>query len=123
MGNFCRNCGAPMGVELRVCPQCRTPSAGGSGRPQVRRARSQVSSGMKILLIILCVLAVGGMAVVGGLFYVAHRVKQAVVAKASEYGMDLPSHTDCSSAASSGFQTSMRSASETRSRASAWRAD
>ncbi|HMJ60671.1 MAG TPA: hypothetical protein VK493_02870, partial [Bryobacteraceae bacterium] len=55
---------------------------------------------MKILLVTLCVLAVGGVAVVGGLFYVAHRVKQAVVAKASEYGVDLPSRRTGSSAAS-----------------------
>jgi len=58
---------------------------------------------MKILLVILCVLALGGVAVVGGLFYVAHRVKQAVVAKASEYGMDLPSRRTGSSTASSEF--------------------
>jgi hypothetical protein len=56
---------------------------------------------MKILLVILCVLAVGGVAVVGGLFYVAHRVKQAVIAKASEYGVDLPSRRTGSSAVSS----------------------
>ena len=94
MSNFCRNCGAPMGANFAFCPQCRTPAAGGVNPPAAAAPvapPAKSGSGMKILLVILCVLAVGGIAVVGGLFYVAHRVKQAVVAKASEYGVDLPS--------------------------------
>jgi len=104
MSNFCRNCGAPMGPNFAFCPQCRTPAAGGpnpvapAAAPIAPAAKS--GSGMKILLILLCVFAVGGIAVVGGLFYVAHRVKQAVVAKASEYGAGLPSHTRASAAVS-----------------------
>ena len=91
MNNFCRNCGAPMGANFAFCPQCRTPAAGGVGpAPVAPPAKS--SSGVKILLIVLCILGVGGIAVLGGLFYVAHRVKQAVVAKAHEYGVD-GSHT------------------------------
>jgi hypothetical protein len=103
MSNFCRNCGAPMGANFAFCPQCRTPAADGAA-PAPPAApmppASKAGSGMKILLIILCILAVGGVAVVGGLFYVAHRVKQAVVAKASEYGVDLPSHARTSAATS-----------------------
>jgi hypothetical protein len=106
MANFCRNCGAPLGANFAFCPQCRTPAAGGanptaapaSAAPLAPAAKS--GSGMKILLVILCVLALGGVAVVGGLFYVAHRVKQAVVAKASEYGVDLPSRRTGPSTAS-----------------------
>jgi len=99
MANFCRNCGAPLGVNFAFCPQCRTPAAAApAAAPPAPVAQS--GSGMKILLVILCLLAVGGVAVVGGLFYVAHRVKQAVVAKASEYGVDLPSRRTGSSAAS-----------------------
>jgi hypothetical protein len=104
MANFCRNCGAPLGANFAFCPQCRTPAAGGvnpmaaAGAPLAPAAKS--GAGMKILLVILCVLAVGGVAVVGGLFYVAHRVKQAVAAKASEYGVELPSRGTGSSAAS-----------------------
>jgi len=104
MANFCRNCGAPLGANFAFCPQCRTPAAGGANpmaaaaAPLAPAAKS--GAGMKILLVILCVLAVGGVAVVGGLFYVAHRVKQAVAAKASEYGVDLPSRRTGSSTAS-----------------------
>jgi hypothetical protein len=103
MANFCRNCGAPLGVNFAFCPQCRTPAAGGAN-PAAPAAvplvpATKAGSGMKILLVILCVLAVGGVAVVGGLFYVVHRVRQAVVAKASEYGVDLPSRRTGSSAA------------------------
>jgi len=99
MANFCRNCGAPLGVNFAFCPQCRTPAAAAPPAAPIAPV-AQSGSGMKILLVILCVLAVGGVAVVGGLFYVAHRVKQAVVAKASEYGVDLPSRRTGSSAAS-----------------------
>src|SRR6478735_67201 len=104
MSNFCRNGGAPMGPNFAFCPQCRTPAAGGpnpvapAAAPIAPAAKS--GSGMKILLILLCVFAVGGIAVVGGLFYVAHRVKQAVVAKASEYGVGVSSHTRSSAAVS-----------------------
>jgi hypothetical protein len=104
MANFCRNCGAPLGVNFAFCPQCRTPAAG-SANPAPAAAvplapATKTGSGVKILVIILCVLAVGGIAVVGGLFYVAHRVKQVMVAKASEYGVDIPSRGTGSSAAS-----------------------
>src|SRR4051812_27481776 len=100
MANFCRNCGAPLGANFAFCPQCRTPAAGMPPAGPIAPA-TKSGSGMKILLVILCLLAVGGVAVVGGLFYVAHRVKQAVVAKTSEYGVDLPSRRTGSSAVSS----------------------
>ncbi|HEY6988283.1 MAG TPA: hypothetical protein VH369_07865 [Bryobacteraceae bacterium] len=94
-----------MGANFAFCPQCRTPAAGGANPAPTASAPAAVAppaksgSGLKILLIILCILAVGGIAVVGGLFYVAHRVKQAVVAKAHEYGVD-GSHTRSSTLAS-----------------------
>jgi hypothetical protein len=52
---------------------------------------------VKILIIVLCVLAVGGVLVVGTVVYVAHRVKQAVVAKAAENGVDLNSFSNTTS--------------------------
>jgi hypothetical protein len=86
-----------MGANFAFCPQCRTPAAGGANpaaAPPVAPAiQPKSGSGMKILLVILCIFAVGGIAVLGGIFYVAHRVKQAVVAKATEYGVELPSST------------------------------
>jgi hypothetical protein len=48
-------------------------------------------SGLKILAVVLCVLGVAGLAVIGGVYYAYHRVKQAVVQKAQENGVDLSS--------------------------------
>jgi hypothetical protein len=48
---------------------------------------------MKFVLVLLCVLVFFGVAVVGGVIYAAHRVKQAVVQKAAENGVDLNSIT------------------------------
>lgn len=48
-------------------------------------------SGLKILVVVLCFLGVAGLAVVGSVYYVYHRVKQAVVQKAQENGVDLNS--------------------------------
>src|SRR5690348_4963933 len=106
MNNFCRNCGAPMGANFAFCPECRTPAASGANpasaaptAPAAAAPPAKSGSGLKILLIVLCILGLGSIAVVGGLFYVAHRVKQAVVAKAHEYGVD-GSHTGRSAAVS-----------------------
>jgi hypothetical protein len=46
-------------------------------------------SGFKVLLIVLGCIGVLGVAFVGGLWYVGHRVKEAVVQKAQENGVDL----------------------------------
>ena len=58
------------------------------------------SSAFKIVLVVVCVLAVLGVSVVGGMLYLAHRVKQAIVQKAEENGVDLLSlgHTSADSA-------------------------
>jgi hypothetical protein len=45
------------------------------------------------LIVLLCCLIVGGVAVVGGVIYLGHRVKQAVIHKAAENGVDLRSMT------------------------------
>jgi hypothetical protein len=50
-------------------------------------------SGLKILFVVLGCLAVAGIAVIGGVYYVVHKVKQAVVEKAAENGVDLSSIT------------------------------
>jgi hypothetical protein len=44
-------------------------------------------SGLKILLIVLCVLAIGGLAVMGGLFYIGHKVVSKIKDKAAEAGI------------------------------------
>jgi hypothetical protein len=53
-------------------------------------APAKTSSGLKIVMILLVLLFVGGIVVVGGMFYLAHRVKEAVVEKAKDYGVELP---------------------------------
>lgn len=100
MATFCGNCGSPLGVNAAFCPQCgnavgnrpnpaSAPPAPAYVSPVAPAAKG--SSALKIVIVILCCLAVGGVAVVGGLFYLAHRVKQAVVQKAQENGVDLRS--------------------------------
>jgi len=56
--------------------------------PQAARPAG-VGSGLKILFVVLGCFAVAGMAVIGGLYFVAHKVKQVVVEKAAENGVDL----------------------------------
>ncbi|HEX4809389.1 MAG TPA: hypothetical protein VH325_10690 [Bryobacteraceae bacterium] len=60
------------------------------------------SSALKIVLVVVCVLAVVGVSVVGGMLYLAHRVKQAIVQKAAENGLDLHSLGNTSSGDSDG---------------------
>jgi hypothetical protein len=56
-------------------------------------APAKSGSGLKIVLALLAFFAIAGTAVVGGLFYMAHRVKEAVVDKAKAYGVELPTTT------------------------------
>jgi hypothetical protein len=62
-------------------------------------APTKSSSGLKILVALLVILFVGGIAVVGGMIYVAHRVKEAVVEKAKDLGVELPASTAHTSSA------------------------
>ena len=48
-------------------------------------------SGLKILAFVLVFFVLAGAATLGGLYYVAHRLKQAVVEKAASAGVDLNS--------------------------------
>ncbi|HEX5228994.1 MAG TPA: hypothetical protein VFW44_14850 [Bryobacteraceae bacterium] len=48
-------------------------------------------SGLKILMVVLVCLAVGGIAVIAAGYYAVHKIKQTVVAKAETYGVDLKS--------------------------------
>lgn len=100
MAGFCVNCGSPVGVNNAFCPQCGKPTGNapnqGPSAPNPAYAPPVVpaakgGSALKIIVVVVCVLAVGAAAVVGGLFYIAHRVKQAVVQKAEENGVDLHS--------------------------------
>jgi hypothetical protein len=96
MAGFCGGCGFPMGENGAFCPQCGARQAMATAGPPPRPAPQPVSapaggSGLKILMILLVCLAVAGAAAIGGVWYVAHHVKQAVVEKAQENGVDLHS--------------------------------
>jgi hypothetical protein len=60
---------------------------------QPMRPVARTGSGLKVVLVVLGCLAVACMAAIGGLYYVAHKVKQVVVQKAAENGVDLSSVT------------------------------
>jgi hypothetical protein len=101
MAAFCRNCGFSLGAGGTFCPQCGTQqtgpvNAGAAPAPPPPVPTAKSSTGLKIFLVVLVVLAVGLVGVVGGLYYVGHRLKQAVVARAERYGVDLH-HTDSDS--------------------------
>jgi hypothetical protein len=84
MATFCVKCGSPLAESAAFCGKC-----GNSSTLAAPVAKS--SSALKIIIILLCCLFVGGIVVVGAVAYVAHRVKQAVVQKAAENGVDLNS--------------------------------
>ena len=100
MASFCGNCGSPLRPDSTFCVQCGSPVgqrpnpvAPPSFQPNaapVAPARKS-SAALKIVLVLVCCLALGGAAVIGGLFYVAHRVKKAVVEEAAKNGVDLSS--------------------------------
>lgn len=62
-------------------------------------------SGLKILAFVLVFFVLAGVATVGGLYYVVHRLKQAAVEKAASVGVDLNS---VSSPVTSGTASKMR---------------
>lgn len=102
MASFCGNCGSPLRPDSTFCVQCGSPVSRGPN-PNAAAASSfqrnaapvapapKSNTGLKIVVALLCCLVVGGIAVVGGLFYVAHRVKKAVVEEAAKNGVDLSS--------------------------------
>jgi hypothetical protein len=59
-------------------------------------AAKSSNTALKVIAIVLCLLVVGGIAVVGGVLYMAHRVKQTIVQKAAENGVDLNSLSNSS---------------------------
>lgn len=67
-------------------------------QPMMPPAAAQGGSGFKILMVLLVCFAVAAVAAIGGLYYIGHKVKQAVVKKAEAYGVTLPSMPSRSSA-------------------------
>ena len=87
MANFCSNCRFPLAASASFCPQCGRALA--AGQPAPASAPGRKGSAMKILLIVVVCFCVGGIAIIAAGLYAAHKVKQAVVAKAESYGVDL----------------------------------
>jgi hypothetical protein len=110
MANFCSNCGAARSAASAFCGNCGTRQASPATAPTQPDPQpaaalppaAKAGSGLKILAVVLVLLVLVGAATVGGLYYVAHKVKQAVVEKAASVGVDLNSISspDASNAAS-----------------------
>jgi hypothetical protein len=129
---FCTNCGTPQtasaGTPTQPSPRPSAPSppayqppppvAASTFNPQYTQPPSsqppfpptplppaKKGSGLKILFFVLAFFVLAGTATVAGLYYVAHRLKQAVVEKAESVGIDLNS---ISSPAASGSASKIR---------------
>ncbi len=106
MASFCSSCGFPLGASNAFCPNCGARMAAQPVQPVIPAAPVnsvpvKSGSGLKILLVVVCVLFAFGVAAIGGAWYVAHRVKQAVISKAATYGVDLKSVTAPTTSSSS----------------------
>ena len=111
MASFCSGCGFPQAANVTFCPNCgaRQQTAGSAPPPLQQPAPStapatmapaKTGSGLKILLVLVAFLAVAGIAAIGGLWYLGHRVKQAVVEQAKAYGVEMPKASPAHSSAS-----------------------
>lgn len=98
MPAFCSNCGFPLGSNSQFCPQCGK-RAGVSSAPPVpattpaeppATARTSSGSAAKVLLIIVGCFVLAGILGIASLFYAGHKLKQAVVKQAKDYGVELP---------------------------------
>ncbi len=98
MANFCGNCGFPLGANVAFCSNCGAKHsiadnpAAAPVQPGPAPAASGVKSGsgLKILLVVFACLGLMGIVIAGSLYYAVYKVKQTVVQKAHEYGVDLP---------------------------------
>jgi len=102
MAGFCGSCGFPQRVSATFCSNCgaRVRAANAAPEPAMRQAPPPPmpapaavrgsGKGMKIALAVVGCMIVMVAAAIGGLWYIGHRVKQAVVEKAQAYGVTLP---------------------------------
>ncbi|HEX3879486.1 MAG TPA: hypothetical protein VHW24_21030 [Bryobacteraceae bacterium] len=80
---------APQYAAPSAAPYATPYTAGASQAPMPVAAKG--GSGLKIVMVVLGLFAVLGIAAIGAVAYIGHRVKQAVIAKADSYGVDLKS--------------------------------
>jgi hypothetical protein len=98
MASFCAGCGFPLAAGAGFCQNCgmRQQGAASPAPPPMQPVAmappppARSGSGLKIVLVLVAFMAVAGIAAIGGLWYIGHRVKAAVVEKAKAYGVDLP---------------------------------
>ncbi len=102
MANFCGKCGSPLAANSSYCANCGNRAGDVPNPVAAMPASSTVAPAyaapkgnavLKIALVVVCVLAVLAVSVVGGMYYLVHRAKQAIVQKAEENGIDLHSLT------------------------------
>ncbi len=95
MASFCPNCGFPQGSASAFCSKCGARQAAASQPPAATPAAPSSGGGtvLKIVLAVVVVVGLLGIAAIGGLWYVGHRVKQVVMQKAAENGVDLSTIT------------------------------
>lgn len=105
MPNFCTYCRFPLTPGVSFCPQCGRQLGVAQNAPAAPVATSGGgSSAIKILLIVVVCLGVLGVGAIAAGYYMVHRVKEAVVAKAESYGINpssIPSPIPTSSASHS----------------------
>ena len=92
MASFCSNCGFPVAASASFCPQCGKPhTTVPAAPPTPAAAAGGGGSAAKIVIIVVVCFAAVGMAAIAAGYYALHKVKQAVIAKADSYGVDLHS--------------------------------
>jgi len=92
MANFCSNCRFPLAASASFCPQCgRALAAAPALAPLPPAAAKGGGAAIKIVLIVIVCFAALGVAAIAAGYYAVHKVKEAVVAKAESYGVDLNS--------------------------------
>jgi hypothetical protein len=92
MANFCSNCRFPLAASASFCPQCgRALAAAQAPAPLPPAAAKGGGAAIKIVLIVMVCFAALGVAAIAAGYYAVHKVKDAVVAKAQSYGVDLNS--------------------------------
>lgn len=106
MASFCSGCGFPQGANVTFCPNCGARQQGAASAAPASQyqpaaapvAPAKTGSALKIVLVLAGLVVFAGIAMVAGLFYVGHRVKEAVVDKAKAYGVELPRDSPASTA-------------------------
>src|SRR5580704_9872133 len=107
MASFCGNCGFPQSTNVAFCSQCGAKQSTMGNLPAAPvpagpapMAATKSGSGLKILLVVVACLGLMGLVIVGGIYYAVHKVKQTVVEKAQQYGVELPAVTSATSSSS-----------------------